>query len=1343
MRFTRPVYAAANLLLILVLGFSGLVVTARPAAAVDPQTLNNVGASELFFSEYIEGLSNNKALEIYNGTGSAIDLVSNGYNVQMFFNGSATAGLTINLTGTLTNGDVFVLAHSSASAPILAQADQTNAGGWFNGDDAVVLRKGTTVLDVIGQVGLDPGTEWGAGLVSTADNTLRRKSAVCQGDPNGANAFDPSIEWDGFSVDTFSGLGTHTANCTPLSTLSIDDVSALEGNGGTISFTFTASLSAPAPAGGVTFDIATADGTATLANNDYVQKSLTGQTIPAGNSTYTFTVLVNGDEAFEPDETFFVNATTVTGASLLDGVGQGTIVNDELLITFIHDIQGSGAASVAGSFTVEAIVVGSYQAQGSGRLRGFFLQEEDADVDDAPTTSEGIFVFCSTCPAPVKVGDKVRVTGASSEFFDMTQLSATTTASVTVLSSGNPLPTPATITLPAPDVPTDDLAAATAAINAYYEAFEGMLVTFPDTLSVSEYFELARYGQLILSQGGRPHTFTAVNTPTADGFINHQVNLATRKVILDDTDNRQNRPVDAPNTPYYHPVAGLSNTNYLRGGDTITNLTGVLHWSFAGQSGTDAWRIRPVVEAFSYDFTEVNPRPAVPVVDGRLRVASFNVLNYFLTIDTTASGTEGHCGPSATMDCRGADSAAELQRQRTKLLAALSAIDADVFGLQEMENTHGVDPLADLVAGLPGYDYIDTGVIGSDAIRVGFIYKTSTVQPLGNHAVLDDQAFVNPRGAAFDRNRPALAQAFAEIATGERFTVVVNHLKSKGSGCGTGDDDTTTGQGNCNLTRTLAAQVLADWLATDPTGSGDSDVLILGDLNSYAMEDPIVALQNAGYSDLAMAFSGPGAYSYVFDGQLGSLDYALANPNLVAQVTGAAKWHINADEMPLFDYNDDERTTGEAAFEEESDVLPLYEPNEVRTSDHDPVIVGLDLVNLAPEVNADPAGQAVQYSDPIAEVTITATDEPADTPLEFTTEWRFDGGDIQQGLPDGLSLTANGCTGRACTATLSGTALLPPGVYELRVTASDVKGASAPVYVTITVTQEDARAVYTGALFVATASTTSNTAAVTLAATILDITATNDPARDDFPGDIRNAQVTFVDHETNATLCSAPVGLVDVNDASTGAATCTWMANLGSADSLSVRVGVVVSGYYTRNDTADDAIVTISRPLASSFITGGGYLLLENPAGQITGDPGSHSNFGFNVRYNQSGRNLRGRVNIIVRSGGHTYQVRSTALTSLAVPACSQPPCIAVFNGRAVIQDITDPDQPWPGQGQPLDVDGNATLQVVMTDHGEPGSSDSIGITVWNKQGGLWFSSRWNGVQTVEQQLAGGNLVVR
>jgi hypothetical protein len=171
--------------------------------------------TDLFFSEYVEGSSNNKALEIFNGTGAQIDLGANGYNVQMYFNGSAGAGLTINLAGTIASGGVFVLAQSSAAPAILAQADQTNGAGWFNGNDAVVLRKGSSFVDVIGQVGVNPGSEWGAGNTSTQDNTLRRASSVLAGDPDGSDLFNPSAEWLGFAQDTFDGLGTHAIDTIP------------------------------------------------------------------------------------------------------------------------------------------------------------------------------------------------------------------------------------------------------------------------------------------------------------------------------------------------------------------------------------------------------------------------------------------------------------------------------------------------------------------------------------------------------------------------------------------------------------------------------------------------------------------------------------------------------------------------------------------------------------------------------------------------------------------------------------------------------------------------------------------------------------------------------------------------------------------------------------------------------------------------------------------------------------------------------------------------------------------------------------------------------------------------
>ncbi len=189
-----------------------------------------------------------------------------------------------------------------------------------------------------------------------------------------------------------------------------------------------------------------------------------------------------------------------------------------------------------------------------------------------------------------------------------------------------------------------------------------------------------------------------------------------------------------------------------------------------------------------------------------------------------------------------------------------------------------------------------------------------------------------------------LIQTFEQVADGERFTVAVNHLKSKGSSCASvGDPDLGDGQGNCSVTRTNAAAALADYLAADPTGSGDPDFLIVGDLNSYRREVPITTLVGHGYVDLIEQFVGDDAYSFLFDGQLGYLDHALAIGALAGQVTGVAEWAINADEVPLFDYNDTIADPGESSFERESAARPLASTDPRRSSDHNPLLVGLDL----------------------------------------------------------------------------------------------------------------------------------------------------------------------------------------------------------------------------------------------------------------------------------------------------------------------------------------------------------------------------------------------------------------
>ncbi|MET0780205.1 MAG: ExeM/NucH family extracellular endonuclease, partial [Microbacterium sp.] len=483
---------------------------------------------------------------------------------------------------------------------------------------------------------------------------------------------------------------------------------------------------------------------------------------------------------------------------------------------------------------------------------------------------------------------------------------------------------------------------------------EGMLVTLPQSLAILEYFEYGRFGTLELGVD-RQYQPTATYLPgTPEAAAEAASNLLER-ITLDDGMNRQNTD------PLRHPNGQpFTLDNSLRGGDLVTNATGVLDWRF----GT--WAVQPTQAA---EFTVDNPRPAVPDAHGDLVVSSFNVLNYFTTLNLPGTGDDDIA--------RGAESQDELARQQVKIIDALAEIDADVFGLIEIENNADValktltDALNARVA--PDvYEYIATGKIGTDVIATALIYKPATVEPLGAFQLMNSAA-----DPAWDDelHRPGLTQTFGSVETGEKFTVVVNHLKSKGSACPTGNDPQ---QGNCNGPRTAAAQALATWLATDPTRQDTvGRELIIGDLNSYDKEDPIRALTTAGYTDLLLKYQGEDAYTYVFDGQLGYLDHGLAGPGLLADITGAAPWNVNSDEPDILDYNTNFKSAGQ--------IQQWFAPDAYRSSDHDPVIVGIDLDTTPPtlKVTADPAKVWPPDNKPR---TVTITVEAADDSGEVSVE---------------------------------------------------------------------------------------------------------------------------------------------------------------------------------------------------------------------------------------------------------------------------------------------------------------------------------------------------------------------
>jgi predicted extracellular nuclease len=637
--------------------------------------------------------------------------------------------------------------------------------------------------------------------------------------------------------------------------------------------------------------------------------------------------------------------------------------------TSIPAIQGSGAsAAITGTVTTEGVVVGDFEGASSSTLRGYYIQDPAGDGNAA--TSDGIFVFNSPNTTAVNLGDSVRVTGDAADFQDQTQI---TQSAVVVCSTGATV-APTEISFPV-------------APGSSLEPYEGMLVRVPQTLTVTEHFQLGRFGQVLLSSDGRLDVPTAVVEPGAPAAALQAANNL-RKILVDDASQAQNPD------PIVFARGGqpLSASNTLRGGDTATGIVGVMTYTWGGQAmSPNAFRIRPInALGGQIQFVAANARPG-PTVDvaGGVRVAALNLLNYFNTFSGCTQGVGG-----VTTGCRGAENATEFGRQVPKTVAAILGLNADVVGVNEIENdgygptssiAHLVDAL-NAVAGAGTYAFIDadaaTGqlnALGDDAIKVGLIYRPAAVTPVGDTAVLNTPEFVlggdDPPDPPLPqlRSRPSLAQAF-ETPDGARFIVDVNHFKSKGSPCD--EPDAGDGQGNCNIVRKNGARELVAWLGDDPTGTGDEDVLIMGDLNSYAKEDPIDVLTGAGYINLVAALDDP--YSYVFDGQWGYLDYALASPTARDQAAGVVEWHINSDEPSVLDYNTNFKSAGQ--------INSLYAPDRFRVSDHDPIVVGLDAATDRPSVDA--GGPYLVEELGTVQLTATGSDPTGD---DITFAWDLDG----------------------------------------------------------------------------------------------------------------------------------------------------------------------------------------------------------------------------------------------------------------------------------------------------------------------------------------------------------------
>lgn len=616
-------------------------------------------------------------------------------------------------------------------------------------------------------------------------------------------------------------------------------------------------------------------------------------------------------------------------------------------IVLIHDVQGApehpdypDSPYEDSDVIIEGIVIGDFQDGDDGThgdLNGFYIQEEDSDADDNPQTSEGIYVFERRgTVSNVEIGDLVQVVGTVDEIRSMTQITA---SEVTIISSDNLLPVPTVISLPLAD-------------RSEWEYSENMLVTVVganEPLTVNDTYDLGRYGVTQLTADGRAYQYTQINRPsTPEAFEAYRQEVGLRVILVDDGRTNEN----ADTAPIFND-GGFSAENTVRSGYLVEQVTGVLEFRF------DEWRIQPTYP-INMTTTE-NARPATnPDLGGTLRIASVNLLNYF-----NGNG-QGEGFPTA----RGASNPEEFERQRAKTLSALALLDADIIGLIEIENDFGDgedSAVQDLVNGLNAFpdstscganwDYVDTTQaplnldrVGTDAIALTFMYCSTTVRiaPDTVPAILSDELLPElglgdfvPTFNGVNTSRIPMAVTFQEIATDEVITVVINHLKAKGGdGEVEGDIDNNDGVASWNQRRLQAVIALDAWLATNPTGTEDNDILLLGDFNAYAMEDPIQYLDTVGFANLIDISD----HSYGFPLILGrspetqgwgTLDYALANASMQAQITGATVLHINADEPIYIDYNTE--------FKPEERADNLYLPDAYRASDHDPIVVGVSL----------------------------------------------------------------------------------------------------------------------------------------------------------------------------------------------------------------------------------------------------------------------------------------------------------------------------------------------------------------------------------------------------------------
>ncbi len=874
----------------------------------------------------------NDFVELFNPTGSPVAV--DGWAVQ-YFSATGGSGGTIPLTGSVPAHGHYLVQGGAGTSPAsaLPAPDATGTINMSATAGRVVLTKTSTPLGALPAGTITPG----------------------------ATGVENVVDFVGFGPDAASYEGAAPASAPSNTTSIARNATHVDTNDNGADFT----AGGPTPAN--SSDVESTELTATdPGDRSYpVGAAIPPLTLTAsgGTAPYTFTTTalpaglsLSGTEITGTPTTIGTTTVTVTATDAAAATATSEFVIDVFdaaAPTPIAEIQGTGAASplVGQTRTVEAVVTAIYR---TGGFNGFYIQTPGPDTPDA---SDAIFVYAGSpqnIPAGLDIGDSVRVTGTIGEFNGLTQISPQAGGVAEITSLGTVMPK---AVIPGTDCELPGTSCLTgSALEAAREAAEGELFRPTASYTVTDVYDGSAFnppnsgsssffGEIGLAANSTEPLVTPTEVIDAQATADIQARVAynnAHRVVLDDGSSttywNTANTAGGMNTPF----PWFTPTNQVRVGAAVTfNEPVVLDYRFG-------WKVQPTSQvaddgADSVSFEQ--NRPAAPAaVGGDVKLATFNVLNYFTTLGvdyggcTSYNDREGN--PIAVNQCpgngpRGAWNEASFLRQQAKIVNAINALDADVVSLEEIENSLVVDghdrdeAVAALVTALnasagPGtWDYVRSPVSASDpanasqdVIRTGFIYKPATVEVVGDA----DMLFGIP---AFDNAREPFAAVFRPVggAANSRFAVIANHFKSKGSGV-----DDGTGQGNANPDRTAQAEALRAYAEQFSTDRDVAAVFLTGDFNAYSQEDPIQVLSGAGYQPLVAE----GKYSYSFDGQSGSLDHVLANPAAAAMSAGVDIWEINANETVFQQYS---RYNYNAAN--------LYADAAYSASDHNPAVVGI------------------------------------------------------------------------------------------------------------------------------------------------------------------------------------------------------------------------------------------------------------------------------------------------------------------------------------------------------------------------------------------------------------------